>query len=105
MRWQVKRLLTSPTNFVNQTLAPIYGASNASTSELQGQVVNSEQRFGLLTQVNFLGTNADGAQSHPVKRGNIIYKHLLCGELPPIPANVPPPGAQQAGVPNRVRFA
>jgi hypothetical protein len=68
-------------------------------------VVNPEQRFGLLTQVSFLGTNADGAQSHPVKRGAIIFDQLLCGELPPVPANVPQPEPQQEGVSNRVRFA
>ncbi len=98
-------LLTSPTNFVNETLAPLYGASGIVGPELRELVVNPEQRFGLLTQVSFLGTNADGAQSHPVKRGAILFDQLLCGELPPLPANVPQPEPQQEGVPNRVRFA
>ncbi len=98
-------LLTSPTNFVNQTLAPLYGATGVTGPELREMTINAQQRFGLLTEVSFLGTNADGAQSHPVKRGAIVFKQLLCGELPAIPANVPPPGPQQAGVSNRARFA
>ena len=98
-------LLTSSTSFVNETLAPLYGASNVTGPELREMVVNPEQRFGLLTQLAFLGTNADGAQSHPVKRGAVIFDQLLCGELPPVPNDVPPPGPQQQGVPNRVRFA
>jgi hypothetical protein len=98
-------LLTSPTNFVNETLAPLYGASGVTGPELREMVVNPAQRFGLLTQVSFLGTNADGAQSHPVKRGAVILDQLLCGELPPVPANVPQPEPQKEGVSNRVRFA
>ena len=101
----LQELLTSPTNFVNETLAPLYGASNVQGPELREVVVNAEQRFGLLTQVSFLGSNADGAQSHPVKRGAIVFDQLLCGELPPLPPNVPQPGPQQEGVPNRERFA
>jgi hypothetical protein len=98
-------LLTSPTNFVNATLAPLYGASNVSGDELRPLVVDATKRFGLLTQVSFLGSNADGAQSHPVKRGAVVYHQLLCGELPPVPANVPQPEPQREGVSNRVRFA
>jgi hypothetical protein len=101
----LRALLTSPTSFVNETLAPIYGATNVTGAELKEMVVNPEQRFGLLTQLSFLGTNADGAQSHPVKRGAVIFHQVLCGELPPVPANVPQPDPQQEGVPNRVRFA
>ncbi len=97
-------LLASPVNFVNQTLAPIYGADGISGSDVQKVSSDPARRFGLLTQVNFLGTFADGAQSHPVKRGNVVFKRVLCGELPPLPPNVPPPGAQQQNVSNRKRF-
>jgi hypothetical protein len=97
-------LLTSPTNFVNDVLAPLYGAPGVEGSELREQVVNAQQRFGLLTQVAFLGTNADGAQSHPVKRGAVILHQVLCAELPPVPDDVPQPEPQREGVPNRERF-
>ncbi len=97
-------LLASPVNFVNETLAPIYGVDGISGADVQKVSSDPARRFGLLTQVNFLGTFADGAQAHPVKRGNVIFKRVLCGELPPLPPNVPPPGAQQQNVSNRKRF-
>ncbi len=97
-------LLLAPVNFVNETLAPIYGVDGITGTSVQKVSGDPAQRFGLLTQVNFLGTFADGAQSHPVKRGNIVFKQVLCGELPPIPDNVPPPGAEQQNVSNRKRF-
>ncbi len=97
-------LLAAPVNFVDETLAPIYGVANISGTTLQKVSSDPARRFGLLTQVNFLGTFADGAQSHPVKRGNVVFRQVLCGELPPVPANVPPPGAQQENVSNRQRF-
>mgnify|MGYP000181252731 CR=1 FL=1 len=64
-------LLAAPVNFVNETLAPIYGVAGITGTSMQKVNSNPAQRFGLLTQVNFLGTFADGAQSHPVKRGNV----------------------------------
>jgi hypothetical protein len=68
-------------------------------------VVNPQQRFGLLTQVHFLSTHADGKQSHPVKRGALLYTQLLCGELPAPPAEIPQPKPPRADVSNRERFA
>lgn len=101
----LESLFTSPVNLVNETLAPIYGVQGITGSALQEVAADPERRFGLLTQVNFLGSNADGAEAHPVKRGHVIFNQLLCGELPPVPANVPPAGPQKQGVSNRERFA
>ncbi len=101
---RLESLLASPVNFVNETLAPIYGVNGIGGSDVQKVTSDPARRFGLLTQVNFLGTFADGAQSHPVKRGNVIFKRVLCGELPPMPPNVPTPDAEQQDVSNRKRF-
>lgn len=101
----LESLLTSPDHFVNATLAPLYGVSGIEGSELRPAQVDPAQRFGLLTQVAFLGTNADGPQSHPVKRGHVILKQLLCQELPALPDEVPQPGPQREGVSNRERFS
>jgi hypothetical protein len=89
---------------VNATTAPIYGASGVTGDTLREMVVNPMQRFGLLTQVHFLSTHADGKQSHPVKRGATLYKQLLCGELPAPPDEIPQPKPPKENVPNRDRF-
>jgi hypothetical protein len=101
----LQTLLTSPTNFADQSLAEIYGAEGVTGTNFNERVIDPSQRFGLLTQVNFLGTNADGPQSHPVKRGNIIYKQVICGHLPEVPLDVPQPDAPREDVSNRERFA
>jgi hypothetical protein len=102
---KLETLLTAPVHIVNATLAPIYGVEGAMGSELREVQADPTRRFGLLTQVNFLGSHADGAQSHPVKRGRVIYQQVLCGVLPPMPDDVPQPEAQREGVSNRERFA
>ncbi len=61
-------------------------------------------RSGLLTQPGFLSVTGAADGSHPVKRGKAIYTKLLCGNLPPPPANVPPAQPASAGGTTRQRF-
>jgi hypothetical protein len=102
---KLDELLTSSTSFVNSTLAPIYGLTGVNGSALVERALDPAQRFGLLTQASFLSVHSDGKQSHPIKRGNVIYRQVLCGELPPQPNDVPPPKPPRTGVSNRERFS
>jgi hypothetical protein len=53
--------------------------------------------IGLLAQGSVLATLAQPNGSSPTKRGLWIYKHLLCNDVPPVPANIPTLGAPQPG--------
>lgn len=98
-------LLTSPVTFANKAVAAVYGLAGAFGDGMQRVALDPAQRFGVLTQLNFLTRQADGAQPHPVRRGAVVYQQLLCGELPPPPDNVPPLPPPRADVSNRERFA
>ena len=67
--------------------------------------LDANQRAGLLTQAAFLTVTGATDGSHPVKRGKKVYERLLCGELPPPPADVPPPKPASEGGTTRERFA
>jgi hypothetical protein len=98
-------LLTSHTVFANQALAPAYGLKDVTGTPLVRRELDPAQRFGILTQANFLVTHGAGADSHPVKRGVQIVKKLLCQELPPPPAMVAPVTAAAANLSTRERYA
>lgn len=95
--------LAAPYSFVNSALAPLYGAK-AMGATLQRTELNPAQRAGFLTQAGFLALNGALDGSHPVLRGKAVYTKLLCNELPPPPANVPPPKPASEGGTTRQRF-
>jgi len=96
--------LTADYSYVNQPLAPLYGKT-ASGMELKQMSLDPAQRSGLFTQPGFLTVTGATNGSNPVKRGRKIFEGMLCGELPPPPANVPPPKGASAGGTTRERFA
>jgi hypothetical protein len=96
--------LTANYSFVDQTLAPVYGATGA-TATAAKLSLNPAQRAGLLTQSAFLTVTGATDGSNPVKRGRKVYERLLCGVLPPPPPNVPPAAPASAGGTTRERFA
>lgn len=98
------KLLLSPTSFVNKALADIYEVKGVTGTALTEQMLDAEKRFGVFTQPSFLTATAAGSQSHPMRRGKLVYEQLLCGGLPPQPANVPPPPALKPNQSNRERF-
>jgi hypothetical protein len=98
-------LLTAGFSFLNQPLAPVYGISGAQGMELKQTNLDPNQRAGLLTQAAFLTVTGATDGSHPVKRGKKVFERLLCGELPPPPADVPPPKPASEGGTTRERFA
>jgi hypothetical protein len=101
---QLSELLANSTTYINQDLATLYGASGITGTTLQSTTLNPAQRSGLLTTAAWLTLNGDPASSNPVYRGHSIYTQMLCGTIPPPPANVPPPAPASAGGTTRDRF-
>jgi hypothetical protein len=90
---KLETLLGGSFGFSDPLLGKVYGTADAS------------QRLGLLTHPSFLTITGAPNGSNPVKRGKAVFTHLLCGELPPPPPNVPPAKPASAGGTTRERFA
>ena len=102
---KLETLLTATFSFVNQPLAAVYGLGSMPAGDLKQVNLQANERAGLLTQAAFLTVTGGTDGSHPVKRGKKVYERLLCGILPPPPADVPPPKPASAGGTTRERFA
>lgn len=90
---KLETLLTADFHLADQALGSVYNAAA------------TNGRSGLLMQPGFLSVTGAADGSHPVKRGKAVYTKLLCGDLPPPPANVPPAEPASAGGTTRQRFA
>lgn len=97
----LKSLLTAPYTYVNETTAPEYGLSASGSAFIQVQL-NPAERQGVLMQVPFLHTNG---VAPPVARGLVVFRQLLCGEVPPPPGNAPEVGEPGPTTTTRERFA
>lgn len=100
----IRELLTSPTTFVNDELAPFYGLQGTFGSELQQVELDTTQRAGILTQLGFLATYGTLSQSDPIHRGVLISSNLLCQKLTPPANGVPPLPAIEPNQTNRQRI-
>jgi len=79
-------LLTAPYTYVPAEVAPLYGAgAPAADGKL---MLDPKQRAGLLTQPAVLATFAKADSTDPVHRGKFVFEDILCGSVPPPPANV-----------------
>jgi hypothetical protein len=101
-------LLTAPYTFANQRIAALYGlAPAARPGSAADAFVRVEldplQRAGLLTQVGFLAANGEGATPNIIMRGVHVARKILCADLPPPPAMIPPLPALSATSTNRQR--
>lgn len=101
---KLETLFNADFSFSNQSLSKVYGGG-ATGSTLGKITLNPAERRGLLTQPAFLALSGAPDGSHPVKRGKAVYVKVLCGALPPPPANVPPAEPASAGGTTRQRFA
>jgi hypothetical protein len=94
---RLEALFSSPTVFVNERLAPLYGLLTATSGF--NAVDLSGTRAGLLTQPALLTLLSHPDQSSPIRRGVFVRERILCEELPPPPPNVnnsPPAPAPDA---------
>jgi hypothetical protein len=88
-------LLTAPYTFGNARIAALYNVRspvrNGDPSDAFARLeLDPSQRAGLLTQIGFLAANGEGATPNIIMRGVHIARKVLCADLPPPPANVPP---------------
>ena len=79
-------LFTGRTSFVNEDLAPIYGLSGITGSELREAEVPAD-RAGVLSLPAVLATYAHSDQTSPIRRGLLVRRNLLCQSFPPPPAD------------------
>lgn len=102
-------LFRSPTIFVNQELAPLYGSAMPESSDPNAflPVVHSEsERTGLLSQPALMALLSHPDQSAPILRGAFVREVLLCDPPPPPPPTVnPTPPALDPEATTRERFA
>ncbi|WP_226993986.1 DUF1592 domain-containing protein [Myxococcus hansupus] len=88
-------LLTSPTTFVNDELARVYGLSGAFTADFVPVTLDSRERKGVLTQVGFLASHATSVDPDPIHRGVFVSERIICRKIGAPPANIPPLPAPQ----------
>lgn len=102
---QYETLLTSPASFVNADLAKLYGKEGVAGTQLRKTDLNSQQRFGLLTQGAFLAGHANTYETSPVLRGKLVLTRLLCETVPPPPPDADTSlGTPQANQQTRERY-
>jgi hypothetical protein len=99
-------VLTSPTTYVNATLAKFYGWS---TTGLTDATFTAQQRptgqgIGLLVQGGLLARLGTPNSSSPTQRGLFVLRQLLCKDVPAPPANVPVISPPTGNVTTRQRY-
>jgi hypothetical protein len=97
---RLEDLLTSSTFQIDPALGALYGVAALTGGDLRPATLDRSQRAGILTQGAFLASNADADNPHPVNRGLVVTRQLLCLPvddesdnmiIPAIPD--PPPGS------------
>ena len=78
-------LLTSPTSYVDTTLAAYYGWAPVGPGEPQAQTRPDGWGLGLLAQGSILAIYAGNEHTSPTLRGKLVRKKLLCYDPPPPP--------------------
>lgn len=75
---------------VNERLAQHYGIQGVFGPHFRKVAIGPEKhRGGILTSAAMLSMNADGSDSHPLKRGVWLLERILQDPPPPPPADVP----------------
>ncbi|MDR7091104.1 DUF1592 domain-containing protein [Cellvibrio fibrivorans] len=90
--------------FVNGTLASYYGMTGVTGTNFQKINTNS-QRGGVLAMGAVTATLATVTGSHPIHRGLLVRRNLLCQEFAPPPPNVGEVEPLNPNKPTRERFA
>jgi len=90
--------------FVNGTLASYYGMTGVSGTSFQKVTTNS-QRGGVLAMGAVTATLATVTGSHPIHRGLLVRRNLLCQDFAPPPPNVGEVEPLNPNKPTRERFA
>jgi hypothetical protein len=79
-------LFTTDVNFVNDTLADLYGMSEPGSPDTLVRVSDArDARAGVLGLAGMLALMSEPTSSAPSSRGQWILEHLLCTEVAPPP--------------------
>jgi hypothetical protein len=99
-------VLTSPTTYVNASLAKFYGwpTTGLNDTTFTAQQRPAGQGLGLLAQGSLLARLGTPASSSPTQRGLFVLKQLLCKDVPPPPADVPVISPPSGTVTTRQRY-
>jgi hypothetical protein len=89
-------LLTSPTTFLNGTLAQFYGVPGVTGDAYREVPLDTSKRLGILGHAGLLAVLGvpDDSLTSLVFRGVFVREHLFCEDLPD-----PPPNAQDENPP------
>lgn len=101
--YQTKALFNPGFTFVNDVLAGFYGINGASGTDFTK--VNNSERDGILSMGAVLVSNATVTSTHPIWRGLLVRKNLLCQEFGTPPPNVGDVEPLNPNKPTRERFA
>jgi Protein of unknown function (DUF1592)/Protein of unknown function (DUF1588)/Protein of unknown function (DUF1587)/Protein of unknown function (DUF1595)/Protein of unknown function (DUF1585) len=88
----VTGIIDSRFTFVDATLATFYGLTRTGATSPTDFIkvdTTGTQREGLLTLGAFLMTTAYPNRTSPVRRGEYVFRRVLCDVVPDPPANVP----------------
>jgi hypothetical protein len=99
-------LLTSPTTYVNATLAKFYGwpTTGLTDTTFTPQQRPAGQGIGLLAQGGLLARLGTPNSSSPTQRGLFILRQLVCKDVPAPPADVPVISPPSGNVTTRQRY-
>jgi hypothetical protein len=81
--------LKADVNYVNASLAPLYGITNVTSTALTRTTNTTDERAGFLGLAGFLAVSSVDRRTSPTLRGKWVLANLLCAEPPPPPGNVP----------------
>jgi hypothetical protein len=82
----LRTLLTAPYTYAPAEVAALYGAG---TPDADGKLMlDPKERAGFLTQPAVMATFAKADSTDPVHRGKFVFEDVLCGSVPPPPANI-----------------
>jgi Protein of unknown function (DUF1588)/Protein of unknown function (DUF1585)/Protein of unknown function (DUF1592) len=83
------QFLKADVNYVNASLAPIYGIQGVTGTNLVRTQNTTDQRYGFMGLAGFLTLSSMDRRTSPTLRGKWVLGNMLCQEAPPPPANVP----------------
>lgn len=84
----VREMMTSSRTFLNRRLATLYEVPAPSLDGFAATTLPGGDRRGLLGQAGILALYAHATSSSSTLRGKFMRTTLLCGTIPPPPANV-----------------
>jgi hypothetical protein len=99
-------VLTSPTTYVNASLAKFYGwpTTGLTDATFTAQQRPAGQGLGLLAQGGLLARLGTPQSSSPTQRGLFVLRQLVCRDVPAPPADVPVIAPPSGTVTTRQRY-